>query len=45
MSDLTHFDGDGRAQMVDVSAKPISERVAIARGFVAVPDPVALLWE
>ena len=37
MSELTHFDGDGRPQMVDVSAKPASERVAIARGFVAVP--------
>ena len=38
MSELTHFDGDGRPQMVDVSAKPVSERVSIARGFVAVPE-------
>ena len=37
MSELTHFDGDGRAQMVDVSAKAPTERVATARGFVAVP--------
>ena len=32
MSDLTHFDDDGRPRMVDVSAKPITARVAIARG-------------
>ena len=38
MSELTHFDGDGRPQMVDVSAKPVSERLATARGFVAVPE-------
>ena len=38
MPELTHFDGDGRPQMVDVSAKPPTERVAIARGFVAVPE-------
>ena len=38
MTELTHFDGDGRPQMVDVSAKPPTERVAIARGFVAVPE-------
>ena len=30
---LTHIgSGDGRAQMVDVSAKPMSARTAIARG-------------
>ncbi len=38
MSDLTHFDRDGRAQMVDVSAKPEIARIAIARGFVAMPE-------
>ena len=32
MSKLTHFDEDGRASMVDVSAKPTSERMAIAEG-------------
>lgn len=37
MSELTHFDGEGRAQMVDVSAKAESSRVAIARGFVSIP--------
>jgi cyclic pyranopterin phosphate synthase len=29
---LTHISFDGRAQMVDVSAKPMSNRTAIARG-------------
>jgi cyclic pyranopterin monophosphate synthase len=32
MADLTHFDAEGRAVMVDVSAKPQSERIAIAAG-------------
>ena len=32
MSDLTHFDDDGRPRMVDVSAKPVTARVAVARG-------------
>jgi cyclic pyranopterin monophosphate synthase len=29
---LTHFDGKGQAHMVDVGAKPETERVAVARG-------------
>lgn len=29
---LTHFDAEGRAVMVDVSAKPATARLAIARG-------------
>jgi cyclic pyranopterin phosphate synthase len=32
MKRLTHIDSDGRAQMVDVSAKPLSKRGAVARG-------------
>lgn len=32
MSGLTHFDGDGAAQMVDVSDKPQTDRMAIAEG-------------
>ncbi len=32
MNRLTHISGDGKAQMVDVSAKPISTRTAIAKG-------------
>ena len=32
MKRLTHVAGDGRARMVDVSAKPLSARTAIATG-------------
>src|SRR5262245_10938204 len=32
MKRLTHIRSDGRAQMVDVSAKPLSQRRAVARG-------------
>lgn len=32
MSKLSHFDEQGRARMVDVGAKPDTERVAVARG-------------
>src|ERR1700730_18322053 len=32
MSRLTHVDRDGKVQMVDVSAKPMSNRAAIAKG-------------
>jgi len=32
MSDLTHFDAAGRARMVDVSAKDVTIRIAVASG-------------
>jgi cyclic pyranopterin monophosphate synthase len=32
MKKLTHIGSDGRAQMVDVSAKPLSKRTAVACG-------------
>ena len=32
MADLTHFDKTGAAHMVDVSDKPVTDRVAVARG-------------
>ena len=32
MSELTHFDDDGRPRMVDVSAKPVTLREATAQG-------------
>ncbi|MCP2370704.1 cyclic pyranopterin phosphate synthase [Agromyces terreus] len=32
MNPLTHLDDDGRARMVDVGAKPVTRRVAIAEG-------------
>lgn len=31
----THFDSEGKVRMVDVSAKPATERIAIAKGTVA----------
>jgi len=34
MRDLTHVNAEGRAQMVNVSAKPVTERKASASGFV-----------
>lgn len=34
MSRLTHIDAEGRARMVDVSAKPVTAREALAEGFV-----------
>ena len=44
MSDLTHLDEEGRARMVDVGAKPVSERTAVARAVVRMtPDTAALL--
>ena len=32
MSKLTHIDAQGKARMVDVSAKPVQQRSATARG-------------
>jgi cyclic pyranopterin phosphate synthase len=35
MTRFTHFDKGGKAQMVDVSEKSVTEREAVARGFVS----------
>ncbi|HEU5321858.1 MAG TPA: cyclic pyranopterin monophosphate synthase MoaC [Methylomirabilota bacterium] len=44
MARLTHFDKEGKAAMVDVGAKPESERVAVARGRVTMkPETLALV--
>ncbi len=44
MPELTHFDGNGRARMVDVGAKPETERLARARGKVHMqPETLALI--
>ena len=32
MADLTHFDADGKAHMVNVGDKPLTDRVAVAKG-------------
>jgi cyclic pyranopterin phosphate synthase len=34
MPDLTHFDANGDAHMVDVSGKPVTDRVAVAEAHV-----------
>ena len=44
MSKLTHFDAQGEASMVDVSAKPVTERSATAHAFVLMsPEVIAAL--
>jgi cyclic pyranopterin monophosphate synthase len=43
---LTHFDAAGRARMVDVTAKPDTDREAIAKGEVVMrPETLALIKE
>ncbi|PTR08235.1 MULTISPECIES: cyclic pyranopterin monophosphate synthase MoaC [unclassified Novosphingobium] len=34
MTELTHLDAQGHARMVDVGAKPATQRVAVARGMI-----------
>ncbi len=43
MSELTHIDSDGQARMVDVGAKPATERIAVARAVVRVTPETARL--
>jgi cyclic pyranopterin phosphate synthase len=44
MSELTHFDQQGQAHMVDVSAKAATVRVAVAQGrIVMLPATLALI--
>ena len=44
MSDFTHFNDQGRAKMVDVGEKPISQRVAVAGARVLVnPNTFSLI--
>jgi len=45
MSQLTHFDGQGRAQMVDVGDKPSTHRVAVAEGRIRMRSETLLLIE
>jgi len=46
MSGLSHFDDRGQAHMVDVSGKPVSDRVAVAVGAVRMsPETLALISE
>ena len=44
MSELTHLDASGAANMVDVSEKDVTSRTAIAEGAVVMlPDTIALI--
>ena len=44
MSELTHFDAQGQAHMVDVSAKPATTRVAVAQGRIVMkPETFAIV--
>ena len=45
MSDFTHFNEQGRAKMVDVGEKPLSERTAVAAARVLVNDNTFALIE
>lgn len=46
MSGLTHFDAQGNAHMVDVSDKPVTDRIATAEGHVKMaPETFALITE
>ena len=46
MAGLSHFDGEGRAHMVDVSDKPVTSRTAIAQGHIKMTvDTLALIAE
>jgi len=46
MSKLTHIDAAGQAQMVDVGAKSITERIAIAQAVVGMqPETLKLIIE
>ncbi|NIA67313.1 cyclic pyranopterin monophosphate synthase MoaC [Pelagibius litoralis] len=44
MAGFTHFDAEGKAVMVDVSDKEISERIAVAAGSVVMqPETLAMI--
>jgi cyclic pyranopterin monophosphate synthase len=44
MAELTHFDAAGQAHMVDVSDKAVTDRVAVAEGWVRMrPETLALV--
>lgn len=43
---LTHLDAEGHARMVDVTDKPITQRIAIAEGFISMqPETLRLVAE
>jgi cyclic pyranopterin phosphate synthase len=40
MSEFTHIDKTGNAKMVDVSGKPVTQRTAVARSIIQLPEEV-----
>ena len=46
MAELTHVNENGEVRMVDVGAKPDTQRVAVAEGFIGMqPETLALIVE
>ena len=46
MTGLSHFDAQGRAQMVDVTDKSVTDRIAVATGrIVMLPETLALITQ
>jgi cyclic pyranopterin phosphate synthase len=46
MTKLTHLDDQGRARMVDVSAKEVTSRIAVASGKISMrPETLALILD
>ena len=44
MKKFSHIDEKGRAKMVDIGAKPVQERTAVAEGFIRLqPETIALI--
>jgi len=44
MSELSHLDAEGRARMVNVGEKPVTERICVARGAVRMaPETLAMI--
>lgn len=43
MSGLSHFDKDGQAHMVDVSDKPVTDRIATAESWIKMSDDTLAL--
>ena len=44
MAELTHFDNDGNAHMVDVGSKANTKRIAIVKGHIQMqPETLAMI--
>ena len=46
MSELTHINENGEVRMVDVGAKPDTQRIAVAEGFISMqPETLSMIME